>query len=122
MVLNSCSQDSNLTLFKSGNDKSAMIILVYYGITTNDYLGFIVANQEQPRFVDLSLWTNYYLVSCITVYTTSKFTEIQLWSRRQESNLQPADYKSAALPVELRRRFFVEMVAGDGFEPPTSGL
>ena len=99
-----------------------MIILVYYGITTNDYLGFIVANQEQPRFVDLSLWTNYYLVSCITVYTTSKFTEIQLWSRRQESNLQPADYKSAALPVELRRRFFVEIVAGDGFEPPTSGL
>ena len=25
------------------------------------------------------------------------------WSRRQESNLQPADYKSAALPIELRR-------------------
>ena len=26
-----------------------------------------------------------------------------LWSRRQESNLQPDDYKSPVLPVELRR-------------------
>jgi hypothetical protein len=25
------------------------------------------------------------------------------WSRRQESNLRPADYKSAALPTELHR-------------------
>jgi hypothetical protein len=25
------------------------------------------------------------------------------WSRRWDSNPQPADYKSAALPVELRR-------------------
>ena len=29
-----------------------------------------------------------------------------LWSRRQESNLQPDDYKSPALPVELRRQMF----------------
>ena len=27
------------------------------------------------------------------------------WSRRLESNPQPADYKSAALPIELRRHF-----------------
>lgn len=26
-----------------------------------------------------------------------------LWSRAQESNPQPADYKSAALPIELAR-------------------
>ena len=26
------------------------------------------------------------------------------WSRRRELNLQPADYKSAALPIELHRR------------------
>ena len=26
-----------------------------------------------------------------------------VWSWRQESNLQPADYKSAALPIELRQ-------------------
>ena len=27
-----------------------------------------------------------------------------IWSRRQESNLRPSDYKSDALPAELRRR------------------
>jgi hypothetical protein len=27
------------------------------------------------------------------------------WSRRWDSNPQPADYKSAALPIELRRHF-----------------
>ncbi len=27
-----------------------------------------------------------------------------IWSWREESNSQPADYKSAALPVELRQR------------------
>ncbi len=32
-----------------------------------------------------------------------------LWSRRWDSNPQPADYKSAALPIELRRlTFFFE--------------
>ena len=29
---------------------------------------------------------------------------IGYWSRRWDSNPQPADYKSAALPIELRRR------------------
>jgi hypothetical protein len=28
---------------------------------------------------------------------------LHVWSRRWDSNPQPADYKSAALPVELRR-------------------
>ena len=28
---------------------------------------------------------------------------IKLWSRREDLNPQPADYKSAALPVELHR-------------------
>ena len=28
----------------------------------------------------------------------------EVWSRRQDSNQWPADYKSAALPTELRRR------------------
>ena len=29
---------------------------------------------------------------------------LKYWSRRWDSNPQPADYKSAALPIELRRR------------------
>ena len=31
-----------------------------------------------------------------------RYTTLGIWSTRQESNLQPADYKSAALPVEPR--------------------
>ena len=28
----------------------------------------------------------------------------KIWSRREESNFQPTDYKSVALPIELRRQ------------------
>ena len=35
-----------------------------------------------------------------------------------ESNQRHADFQSAALPTELSGH----VVAGDGFEPPTSGL
>ena len=41
-----------------------------------------------------------------------------IWSRLSESNQQPADYKSAALPVELSRH----MVPWGGIEPPTRGF
>ena len=33
------------------------------------------------------------------------FFQLSVWSWRWDSNPQPADYKSAALPIELRQRF-----------------
>ena len=33
------------------------------------------------------------------------------WSWREESNPQPADYKSAALPIELHQRFSLSFVS-----------
>ena len=33
--------------------------------------------------------------------------KLNKWSWRLESNPQPADYKSAALPVELRQHFYI---------------
>ena len=44
--------------------------------------------------------------------------QCKLWSRWLDSNPQPADYKSAALPIELHRR----MVPQGGIEPPTQGF
>ena len=45
------------------------------------------------------------------------------WSWRLESNPQPADYKSAALPIELRQRVSgIKMVPRGGIEPPTRGF
>ena len=45
------------------------------------------------------------------------------WSWRLESNPQPADYKSAALPVELRQHFAGKiLVPWGGIEPPTYGF
>ena len=35
---------------------------------------------------------------------------IKKWSWRQESNLQPADYKSAALPIVLRQHMYKALV------------
>ena len=43
------------------------------------------------------------------------FVLFLLWSRWLDSNPQPADYKSAALPIELHRR----VVPWGGIEPPT---
>ena len=40
---------------------------------------------------------------------------VSLWSRWLDSNPQPADYKSAALPIELHRH----LVPWGGIEPPT---
>ena len=39
------------------------------------------------------------------------------WSFMSESNQQPADYKSAALPLSQWSTFKVIMVGEDGFEP-----
>ena len=41
-----------------------------------------------------------------------------IWCRLSESNQQPDDYKSTALPIELRRR----MVDAAGLEPTTSSV
>jgi hypothetical protein len=42
-------------------------------------------------------------IGLIQKYPGSYKTAGIFWSWRQESNLQPADYKSAALPIELRQ-------------------
>ena len=41
------------------------------------------------------------------------------WSRRQESNLQPSAYKTAALPVELRRHSYSNRPRGRPRGPRT---
>ena len=41
------------------------------------------------------------------------------WSWREELNPQPADYKSAALPIELHQQ---EVVPQSGIEPLTRGF
>ena len=47
----------------------------------------------------------------------------EVWSRRQDSNQWPADYKSAALPTELCRLiFFTHMERETGLEPATYSL
>ncbi len=37
-------------------------------------------------------------------WARAKKKKVLRWSWRGDSNLQPADYKSAALPIELRQR------------------
>ena len=32
------------------------------------------------------------------------------WSWREDLNLQPADYKSAALPIELRQHIYIHII------------
>ena len=44
-----------------------------------------------------------------------------IWSWRWDLNPQPADYKSAALPIELLQQEFF-MVPRGGIEPPTRGF
>ena len=53
--------------------------------------GFEPAKATAGRFTVCSLWP---------LGNPSVFNQ---WSRRWDSNPQPADYKSAALPIELRR-------------------
>ena len=59
---------------------------------------------EDVRFTVWSIWPLWNL----PIYL------ILLWSRWLDSNPQPADYKSAALPIELHRRgvfgFFIQKV------------
>ena len=46
------------------------------------------------------------------------------WCRLSDSNQPPADYKSAALPNELKRHksFSFSMAGATGLEPATSGV
>jgi hypothetical protein len=44
----------------------------------------------------------------------------KLWSWRRELNPRPSDYKSDALPTELRQR--LEMERGTGIEPATNSV
>ena len=57
-------------------------------------------------------------VRCLTAWLIPNET----WCRREDLNPQPTDYKSVALPVELRRQILMGvgiMVDADGIEPPT---
>ena len=44
------------------------------------------------------------------------------WCRLSESNQQPDDYKSTALPIELRRHIDISLVDTVGIEPTTSSV
>src|SRR5690606_35639972 len=60
-----------------------------------------------------------HLRSCQLIFF-NKFTELQLdhgvkWSWREELNPRPADYKSAALPTELRQPFLPRPIVEAGF-------
>ena len=44
------------------------------------------------------------------------------WSRRSDLNGRPADYKSAALPTELRQHFTPNLERETGIEPATYSL
>ena len=63
---------------------------------------------EDVRFTVWSIWPLWNL----PIFRCSSFS---LWSRWLDSNPQPADYKSAALPIELHRR----VVPWGGIEPST---
>ncbi len=57
--------------------------------------GFEPSKCKHNRFTVCPLWPLGYLPNL----------NFQ-WSWRKELNLQPADYKSAALPIELRQHYF----------------
>ena len=54
------------------------------------------------------IWTPDVLVPNQALYQTEPYLE--KWGWRLESNPQPADYKSAALPIELHQRYNVKLV------------
>ena len=64
-----------------------------------------------------------------TEVTDNRFTvcslwplgNLSVWSWWSESNQQPTDYKSVALPVELHQRIEL-LVPRGGLEPPTQGF
>ena len=59
---------------------------------------------ELPKSVTSDLQSDPFGRSGIFPYMKLKRSLTFAWSWRLESNPQPADYKSAALPVELRQR------------------
>ena len=46
---------------------------------------------------------------------TKQMMSIKSWSWREESNPRPADYKSAALPTELRQQISIKLTKQDIF-------
>ena len=60
------------------------------------------------------------IYSLFPLATRDPSHKIKLWSWWTESNHQPADYKSAALPVELHQQLY--LVPRGGIEPPTQGF
>jgi hypothetical protein len=69
---------------------------------------------EGHRF---ELWNPKEQIYSLPRLTTS--LSLQKWCRQRESNSQPTDYKSVALPITLCRQ---KMVGGIGLEPMTPCL
>ena len=70
---------------------------------------------EEHRF---ELWNPKEQIYSLPRLTTSLF--LQIWCRLRESNPQPTDYKSVALPITLSRQ--TKMVGAIGLEPMTPCL
>ena len=61
-------------------------------------LRFGESNRSSVYWRDLSAGVNYG-----KALKSRRLTRSVVWSWREESNLQPAVYKTAALPIELRQ-------------------
>ena len=60
-----------------------------------------------------------------SVWQTERLTIVlylHLWSRQQESNLQPTDYKSVALPIAPRRQRKERKEFGEQFQSHASSM
>ena len=80
-------------------------------------MGFCrIGGQSGIRTPEVSRQQIYSLLHLAALETTlnkwakSWYKSHSEWSWRKESNLQPADYKSAALPIELHQQIFKKMV------------
>ena len=71
--------------------------------------------QMIPKYFDYALNSNN-----VKVLKKTRYNRIfsAFWCRLSESNQQPIDYKSIALPIELRRH----LVDTVGIEPTTSSV
>ena len=67
------------------------------------YSLFPLATRESLQGRSVSASPKIHLLPCIWSFLLCRSIHC-LWSWRWDSNPQPADYKSAALPIELRQR------------------
>ena len=78
-----------------------------------------LAGIEPVRVAPLDPKSSASASSAIAAEIKTPIKELKIkWCRLSESNQQPIDYKSIALPIELRR----QMVDTVGIEPTTSSV